>query len=320
MIDLVDAYLWVEKYRPKELGQMVLSDQYRIIFEGFISKNEIPHLLLYGPPGSGKTTLARVLIDNLSKDSADLLTLNGSTSTGVDVVRNLIEEFLKVPSFSSSTKIVFIDEADYLSGNAQAALRNITETYHEAGRFIFTCNYLSKIIDALQSRCQSFEFRKLPINYILSFCKDILSKENIEYDETFLKKLISSLYPDVRKIVNVLQSRASNGKLEIQRSDVESNEKLFRSYITDMISGINGDPGKTNEAITSMLKLLSQVELDYVGLYQEIFNDDNVPIWAKIVINQYAGSHTTAMVPAMNLMSCVYKILNMGKELRELKR
>jgi DNA polymerase III delta prime subunit len=320
MSNLVETYLWIEKFRPTKLDQLVLPDDYRIKFEEYAKTKEIPHCLFFGPPGTGKTTIARILVNSILRDTGDLLMFNGSSSTGVDVMRNIVDEFLKVPSFSGGIKLIFIDESDYLSQNAQAALRNMTETYHEVGRFIFTCNYLSKILEPLQSRFQMFEFKKVPLDYILNFCKKILDTEKVKYDEASVKKIISTFYPDIRKIVNKLQARSEGGELRVQTTDLESNEKMFRSYLTDLIKGINENSSLTNTSISNMLKLLSKVELDYVGLYQEMFNDDYVPIWAKIVINKSANEHASSMLPGMNLMSCIYQIAKIGKELKELRR
>ena len=324
---IVENYLFVEKYRPKILDDMVLSDEYRSIFQGFISNREVPHLLLSGPPGAGKTAISQILIRELlgTDVEMDLLALNGSSSTGVDVVRNLIEEFLKSPSFgdNSKTKLVFIDEADYLSVNAMAALRNVMETFHESGRFILTCNYISKIIDPLQSRCQSFEFKRLPKEHVVSHCEGILEKENIKYEKSSVIRVVNTFYPDVRKVINTLQSRSKDGELIIKKEDIESNEKLFRSFVTEIIVGVKTKNGPmVNTGVQSCQKLLNSVEVDYQGLYQEIFNDsnENIPMWAKIMVNKYSSSHQGCMIPAMNLMAMVFDIIRCGKELRGLSK
>ena len=234
----------------------------------------------------------------------------------------------KEPVLVSSTdgvgtkiKIVFIDEADYLSQNAQASLRGMTERYHEVGRFIFTANYISKFIDPLISRCQTFEFKKLPKDYLQNFCKDILNKENIKFDDVSVDKVITTFYPDVRRIVGILQSRTTEGELIIKTEDITSKEKLFRSYFTDVIVGVNNsDNNLIGVAVQKMLKIFEETELDYVSLYQEMFDDTNIPAWAKIVINKYSNNHVNAMIPAMNVMAMVYESITAGKQLRNLKR
>lgn len=317
-----ETYLWVEKYRPKKLEDMVLPDDYRKIFEKFIRDSEIPHLLLYGPPGSGKTAIARILIDNIITDRNDCMVINGSADTSVNIVRNDIEEFLKSSKFGNSKiKIVFIDEFDHMSTNAFAALRGISEAYHKSGRFIFTCNYLYKIPGPLQSRCQSFEFRKSTKEFIKDYCKKILEAEGITYEDQSIDRIITVYYPDIRKVVNTIQPRCSEGVLDIKNEDIESKEKLFRSFITELLDGIEHENNMLiNKSIKSVLDFFKTSEIDYRQVYQEMFYDDNIPIWAKIIINQYSNSHLTSMIPSMHMMAMIYSIVKTGKQLREMKK
>jgi len=317
-----ETYMWVEKYRPRKLENMILPDEYRRKFESFINEKEIPHLLLYGPQGSGKTAIARILIDNIITDRMDCLTINGSSDTSVNIVRNDIEDFLKSAKFGNSKiKIVFIDEFDYMSLNAFAALRHITQEYHQSGRFIFTCNYLYKIPGPLQSRCQSFEFRKNTKEFIRDYCKKILDFENIKYEENDIDKIITAHYPDIRKVVNTMQSRCSNGILDINGQEIESKEKLFRSFITELLSGIETHNNiLVNGSIKRTLDFFKTNEIDYRQVYQEIFYDENIPIWAKIIVNQYSNSHLTAMIPSMHMMAMLYALVKAGKQLSEIRR
>jgi DNA polymerase III delta prime subunit len=322
MKNMEEVYLWVEKYRPKNIDDMVLPDDYRQVFSKFIVEKEIPNLLLYGPPGSGKTAISRILIKYVTKDKMDVLLLNGSASTGVDIVRDHIEDFLKTPTFGDTkTKIVFIDEADYMSQNAQAALRNMIEKYHNNGRFILTCNYLYKIIDPIQSRCQMFEFKKVSKDYIDGCCTTILKNENIEYDDIVLEKVITALYPDIRKIINTLQSRCDNGKLQIKGKDIESKEKLVRSLMTELFLGLeDSKPMIVSQTLNKLTAFLSNNEVDYASLYQELFMDSNVPFKYKIVINSYANSHMEAMIPPIHFMAMVYSVVKLGTQLQTLRK
>lgn len=316
------TYMWVEKYRPRKLENMVLPDEYRRKFESFISEKEIPHLLLHGPQGSGKTAIARILIDNIITDKMDCLILNGSADTSVNIVRNDIEDFLKSAKFGDSKiKIVFIDEFDYMSLNAFAALRHISEDLQKSGRFIFTCNYLYKIPGPLQSRCQSFEFRKNTKEFIKEYCKKILNFENIKYEDNDIDRIITAHYPDIRKIVHTLQSKCLNGILDINGQDIESKEKLFRSFITDLLSGIeNRNNIIINDSTKRVLDFFKTNEIDYRQVYQEIFYDENIPIWAKIIVNQYSNSHLTSMIPSMHMMAMIYSLIKAGKQLSEIRR
>jgi replication factor C small subunit len=317
----VDDVLWVEKYRPRHIEDMVLNDEYKKTFKEWIAKKEIPHLLLVGKPGSGKSTLARILIDEISVDKrSDVLFLNGSASRGIDVVRNNIEEFLKTMSFGESKiKIVFIDEADYLTQEAQAALRNIIEKYSDTGRFLFTANYESKFDSAILSRMQVFQFKALSKEYIFDFVKDILEKENIEFDSESVAKVVTMYCPDVRKIINCLESNVTDGKISNSISSYKSIEKLCRSYFTDIVKSIqNNDNKKLSDALKNTNELLKDNELDYKSLYEDIFDDENTPSWAAIVVNRYSSTHLDSMIPRLNYIAMLYKVIEVGSNFRKL--
>lgn len=319
MVDEVtEKFLWVEKYRPKVLDDVVLPKTYRDIFEKYIQNKNIPHLLFYGGPGSGKTTVARILINNICESKLDLLALNGSSANSVDIIRNMVEDFVSTSSNSGKIKIVYYDEADYITHNAQAALRNIIEAFHENARFIFTCNYISKINDAIQSRCQTYEFKQLPKEYIKDHVIKILNEENIEYNEGAVTNIISSFYPDIRRIVGLLQSRVNDGKLFIDNIE-NSNEHKIIILISDI--GKSFSNKKTmKEKIDSIQEIISNYEVDYKTIYQKAFENSEIPIWVKIVLNEYANKHEFCMLPSMNFMSCLYQIMQNGNELSKALR
>ena len=210
MSDIIES-LWIEKYRPKKLDDLVLPEQYMNDFRKIIERGSLPNLLLSGPPGGGKSTLARVLCSKhgvLQNKKDNLLYINGSArkSRGIGFVDDVIEPFLKHPPSRDDFRVVFIDEADNLTGDSYNSLRAVIEKYHVAyGRFIFTCNYISKIPDAIQSRFIQYIFRQIPKDFIFDYCIKILMSENIEYVDKDVKMIVNNLYPDVRKIVNVVQ-------------------------------------------------------------------------------------------------------------------
>lgn len=323
----IENYLWVEKYRPRELTDMVLKQEYVEKFNSFLENKEIPHLLFIGVPGSGKTTLARIIVDKILEGEDDCLVINGSTQTGVDVVRMQIEEYLKVPSFSDSKiKIVFIDEFDYMSQNAQAALRHVMEEYHEFGRFLYTANYESKIIDPIRSRTQIFRFDKLPQEFVLGKVKEIFAKEGVKFDENnveelrYVTNIVVEFRGDIRRILNELQSSVGDdGKIIFKTTS--SKEKLVRSYITDVIRGtMDRNSELVGKSFQHIQQIISKEEIDYMQLYHDVFNDDNVPFWAKIKVNEFQNKHANALIPPMNFMACIYELANTGQWLRDLKK
>ena len=316
---IVEKYLWVEKYRPKSLTDMVLSDEYMESFQKYIDENEIPNLLLLGRPGSGKTTLAKILVNKLLKSTNDLLYLNGSTQRGIAVVKDQIEDFLKTIILGDSKiKIVFIDEFDYMTNEAQAALRNVMESYTQYGRFLLTGNYETKISDAIMSRLQTFRFKELPKDYVMKYCTNILKKENVEYDEQEISKIINVHHPDIRKIVGILQSRTKNGKLSVELSDIESQENKLRSLITDLFTAIkNKRSDLVDASVLSSQKVLSDFEIDYNSLYEHIGFDSNIPVWARPIVSYYFDRNSSSASPPMNYMAMLSQFVIWGIKERD---
>jgi replication factor C small subunit len=201
--------LWVEKHRPRELDQLVLEKQVRETLDKWIAAGEIPHALLVGITGSGKTTIARILIDKL--DCA-VLQLNASDDRGIDVVRGRIKNFLQASS-TYKWKIVFLDEADQLTPDAQGALRNIMERFSSRSRFLLTANYEDKLVEAIKSRCQILYFRPIEQKLVVRKLKELLDHEKIEYEFTDLVQIVTDAYPDIRAAINHAQKCVLNGRL-----------------------------------------------------------------------------------------------------------
>jgi DNA polymerase III delta prime subunit len=216
-----DNFLWVEKYRPRKIDDCILSDSLKQTFKKFLSQGEIPNLLLSGTAGTGKTTVARALCEELG---CDYIILNGSDEgRSIDTVRNNIKNFASTVSLSDDTgpKVVIIDEADYMNPESvQPALRNFIETFSKHCRFIFTCNFINKIIAPIQSRCTVINFRtdkKDKTKIAGGFhkrLKDILENEQIDYDDKVLAELIIKHYPDFRRTINELQRYSVSGKID----------------------------------------------------------------------------------------------------------
>jgi len=319
-LNFVDG-LWVEKYRPKELKDLILSDEYRNKFEEYIEKKEVPHLLFVGPPGSGKSTLAQILTSKkgiINFPKMNCLTINGSSKKcrSISYTDEVIEPFMKHPQIGDDKlKIVYIDEADKLTNDSYDALRGIMEKYVKHSRFIWTGNYISKIPDAIQSRFQIFKFEQVSMEYVFKFCQGILESENIKYKNDDLSYIIKELYPDIRKIINSLERCCSNGQLIFNVDVLKTKEKELINIFIDIINSIREKKNnRVSKLISNTLDLLNEIDLDYCEVYRKLFYTKSIPVPAKIKINQYTNSHKDCLVPSMHFMSMVFEVIKcLGK-------
>lgn len=235
MIDFRDdQFLWVEKYRPQKIDDCVLPESLKETFKQYISQGELPHFLLSGTAGVGKTTVAKALCNEIG---AEYIMINGSEESGIDTLRTKIKGFASTVSLTDSPKIVIIDEADYLQANStQPALRSFIEEFSANCRFIFTCNFKNRILEAIHSRCACIDFKidnkdkQILLGTFFKRASQILKQENIEFDQKVVAELITKHFPDYRRVLNELQRYSVSGKID-SGILVNMSEESFKDLI-----------------------------------------------------------------------------------------
>ena len=263
--------LWTEKYRPNTLTDYVFRDEaQRKQVQQWVDSRTIPHLLFSGAPGTGKTTLAKVLINMLDIDEYDVLEINASRENSVDAVRDKITNFVQTMPFGEF-KIVLLDEADYISPNGQAALRGVMETYASSSRFILTCNYPNKVIPALHSRCQGFHIEKIDHTEFTARIATVCVTEGVDVDLETLDSYVKATYPDLRKCLNLCQMNTVDGKL-VKPNDGDNSTADYRLAVVDLFK-----QGKILEARKMLCSQVRPEEMD--ELFRWMY--DNLELWGE---------------------------------------
>jgi replication factor C small subunit len=218
--------LWIERFRPQTLDQYICSDELKQKFQSFIDNNDIPHLILAGAAGMGKSSLARLLVHNID---CDYLILNASDENGIDTIREKVKSFASSASFKP-LKIIILEEASFLTGPAQEALKNIIEEFSDKTRFIFTANYLGKIVEPIQSRCEIYEFALPPKSEIAKhITKNILDELGVTYELKDVAQLIKDCYPDIRSTIKYLQTNTVNNEFKYNSKNTHLNKQIYFS-------------------------------------------------------------------------------------------
>jgi replication factor C small subunit len=298
--------LWVEKYRPKTVdGYVFRDDHQRKQIATWIKDQSIPHLLLSGAAGIGKTTLAKILINELGIEDYDVLEINASRTNSVDDVRDKITNFVSMIPFGPF-KVVLLDEADYLSPNAQAALRGVMEEYHSTARFILTCNYPNRIIPAIHSRCQGFHVERTDLTEFTARVATILVDEMVDFDLETLDNYVKVAYPDLRKCINLVQQNVSEGKLAAPNKGDEG----AADWKFDMVQLFQA--GKILEARKLLCGKLRAEEMEevYRWLYDnlEIFGSEENQDKAILIIKAGLVDHTLIADAEINLAATLVKL------------
>jgi len=303
--------LWVEQYRPKDIDGYVFRDEaQREQVKTWIKQGSIPHLLFSGAAGIGKTTLAKILINALNIDEYDVLELNASRENNVDTVRDRITSFVSTMPFGQF-KIVLLDEADYLSPNAQAALRGVMEEYAQTARFILTCNYPHKIIPALHSRCQGFHIEKVDHIEFTARAATVLVNEGADFDLDVLDTYVKSTYPDLRKCLNLLQMNTVDNKLKAP-SETGNGTADYKLAMVDLFK-----QGKIREARTLLAAQARPEEMEEIFRWMY----DNLEMWSKspegqdeaiLIIRKGYVNHSMCADAEINLSATLVELSQIG--------
>ncbi len=252
--------LWVEKYRPKDLSTYVGNEHLKEKVKVYLESEDVPHLLLFGKAGTGKTTLAKIVVNNID---CDYMYINASDENKVDDVRNKIKTFASSVGFKS-LKVIILDECDYLTPNAQAALRNLMETFSKHCRFILTCNYVERIIDPIQSRCQSYKVVPPSKKEVAQQMVNILKEENCQFELDDIALIVNAGYPDIRRVINSAQRQIVDGKLKIDTTSVIQNN--YKLQLLEMLS--------SNAKLNDIRKLIADNSIsDYSEIYRLLYDE-----------------------------------------------
>jgi len=303
-MESVKHSLWVEKYRPTKLDNYIGNDHLKSKVSVYLESGDIPHLLLFGRAGTGKTTLAKLLVNNID---CDYLYINASDENSVDVVREKVKNFASTLGFQDM-KVIILDECDYITPNAQAALRNLMETFSKNCRFILTCNYVERIIDPIQSRCQSFQIIPPDRKQVAQHLANILNNENIQYDIKDIATIVNGGYPDIRRVINGSQRQVVNGQLVIDENTITQND-----YKTKVLEILKTQDKKNSFQNIRQLLADSKVT-DFSDLFRLMF--DTVDDWGKghiaeciLILSKYQQSDAVVVDKEINIMAMFVELI-----------
>ncbi len=297
--------LWVERYRPVSLENYIGNEHLKTKVSRYISTGDIPHLLLHGKAGTGKTTLAKLLVSNID---CDQMYVNASDENNVETVRNKIKMFASSVGFKD-LKVIILDECDFLTPNAQAALRNLMETFSKHCRFILTCNYVERIIDPIQSRCQSFQIIPPSKKEVAIHTSSILNTEGVSFDNEQIVTMVNSSYPDIRRIINAVQRNIVDNQLIVDTESLVQND--YKLQVLEILQ----TQDKKN-AFKNLRQLLADSQIrDYADLFRLLY--DEVDSYGKghiaeviLTIAKYELSDAQVVDKEINAMAMLIEILN----------
>ena len=296
--------LLVEKFRPQTLETFVGSETLKTQLQKFIDQNDLVNMLFYGPAGSGKTTLAKLIVKNLD---CDYLLINASDERGIETIRDKVSGFASTASFKP-LKVVILDEADFLTIQAQASLRNVIETFSRNTRFILTCNYVERIIDPLQSRCQTLKVIPPSKSDIAKHVAWIMGEEEISFELEDLKAIVNQFYPDLRKCLNTIQLSTHGSRLTIDKTVLVSS-----NYMVQVVKELK-NPKPSWKSIRQIIA--NSGSQDFEELFRYLY--DNASVYAEgsegmvaIYINEYSYQANFRIDKEINLMGLIAKLIEL---------
>ena len=307
-MERLEHSLWVEKYRPTTLDTYIGNEHLKSKVSVYLESGDLPHLLLYGKAGTGKTTLAKLLVNNIE---CDYMYINASDENSVDTVRNKVRGFASTMGFKDY-KIIILDECDYITPNAQAALRNLMETFSKNCRFILTCNYVERIIDPIQSRCQSFQIIPPSKKEVAIHISKILNTESVSFENEQIVTMVNSSYPDIRRIINAVQRNIVDNQLIVDTESLVQND--YKLQVLEILQ----TQDKKN-AFKNLRQLLADSQIrDYADLFRLLY--DEIESYGKghiaeviLTIAKYELSDAQVVDKEINAMAMLIEILNIIK-------
>lgn len=300
-----NAFLWVEKFRPSTIDEIIMPSRLRDECMSYIKDGQIPHMILAGSAGIGKTTVAKALAAAID---ADLLYINASNESGVDTIRTKIVQFASTASMEGNLKVVLLDESDQLTHNAQGIMRAVMEEFHQNTRFILTCNFKNKIMDAIQSRCIAIDFSTKPEEKqeltmkAWKRCMEILELESIDYDKKTVANIVARFFPDMRRVLNALQKAGASGKIDA----TSLSESIPTDALYDLMKG---------KKFGDVRKWVAQNAGDYQAVFRDIYDrlldlfaGSSIP-QVVILLDMYQDRMTRVADPEITMMACLTEIM-----------